>query len=175
MKKQGCLSPVFSILRHSFRQLLAAQYVEVQMLDALATVFSHVGDDAVAVCKTGSLSDLRDRREDGGDVCGGIIRDLVGRRDVGLGNDQNVDGRLGGDVVKCVDGLVLVHLVGGDGALDDFTKQAIVHDISPLCSSALARWWILCYNTSRVYHAETEMSTGGGKIGRNEVWICGRP
>jgi len=96
---------------------------------------------------------------------GGLVRHLVSGRDVRFGNDENVDRRLGRDVVEGVDGLVLVHFFGGDHPCDDLTKQAIVHDSSPLCARALARWRILWYNTSRVYHATVKMSAGAVKIG----------
>ena len=113
------------------------------MLDALAAVLADIGDDAVAVLKSCGRGDLGDGRKDGGNKVGGLVRHLVSGRDVRLGNDENVDGRLGRDVVEGVDVFVLVHLFRGDHPCDDLTKQAIVHDSSPLCASALARRQIL--------------------------------
>ena len=113
------------------------------MLNALTAVLADVGDDAVAIFKSCDLGDLGDGGEDGGNKVGGLVRHLVSGCDVRFGNDENVDGRLGRDVVEGVDGLVLIDFFGGDHTLDDLTKQAIVHDISPLFACALAQWRIL--------------------------------
>lgn len=142
-RKPEALSRVFAISCHVFRQLLAAQQVEVQVLDALAAVLADIGDHAVAITKPRDLGDLGDGRKDGGNKVCGLGRHLVSGRDVRLGNDENVDRRLRRDVVERVNAFVLVHLLGGDHPCDDLTKQAIVHDSSPLCACALARWRIL--------------------------------
>ena len=44
---------------------------------------------------------------------------------VGLGNDQEMDGSLGVDVIKGIAEIILVHLVGGDLPLDNFAEQAV--------------------------------------------------
>ena len=44
---------------------------------------------------------------------------------VGLGDDQEVDGSLGVDVIKGVAEIILVHLVGGDLPFYDLTEQAV--------------------------------------------------
>ena len=49
---------------------------------------------------------------------------------MGLGDDQEMGGRLGVDVVKGVHQLVLVNLVGGDLPRRDFAEQTIAHAIS---------------------------------------------
>ena len=111
----------------------------MQVTDALTAVLADIGDDAVAVFQFCGLGDLRNGREHGGNAGGGVRRDLVGRGNVGLGNDENVDGRLRRDVVKSIDVFVLIDFLGGDDPCNDLAKQAIVHDISPLCATTLAR------------------------------------
>ena len=115
----------------------------MQVLDALAAVLADVGDDAVAVFEPCGRGNLGDGRKDSGNKVCGLGRHLISRRNMRLGNDEDVDGRLGRDVVERVNAFVLVYFLGGDHPCDDLTKQAIVHDSSPLCACALARWRIL--------------------------------
>mgnify|MGYP006927295151 CR=1 FL=1 len=66
---------------------------------------------------------------------GGIFRgDLPAGADVGLGDDQEMGGRLGVDVVKGVHQLVLVDLVGGDLPRRDLAEEAVAHTCSLLSS-----------------------------------------
>ena len=44
---------------------------------------------------------------------------------MGLGDDQEMDGSLGVDVIKGIAEIILVHLVGGDLPLDNFAEQAV--------------------------------------------------
>ena len=109
----------------------------MQVLYALATVLADVGDHAVAITKPRDLGDFGNGRKDGGDKVRGLGRHFVGGGEVGLGDHEDVDGRLGCDVVERVDAFVLVHFFGGDHPCDDLTKQAIVHDSSPFYDSPL--------------------------------------
>ena len=73
--------------------------MEVQMMDALAGLLADVGDNAIAL-QTQLLGDLGD---DGEDMShhGGIVLGHFGHGgDVGFGDDQEVGGSLGVDVIK---------------------------------------------------------------------------
>ena len=64
---------------------------------------------------------------------GGVVRrNLPAGAEVGLGNHQEVGGRLGVDVLKGVDQLVLIDLVGRDLARRDLAEQTIAHKLPPL-------------------------------------------
>ena len=56
-----------------------------------------------------------------------LRRDLVGARDVFLGDDEHVHRRLGCDVVERVGPLTLGDGLRRDLPGDDFAKQAITH------------------------------------------------
>ena len=103
--------------------------VEVQVVHGLAGLLAAVGDHP----EIGDAQFLRHLRDDlkGVGHHGGIFRrNLPAGCNVGLGNHQEMGGRLGDDVVKGVHQLVLVNLVGGDLPRRDFAKQTIAHAIS---------------------------------------------
>ena len=68
------------------------------MLDALAAVFTAVGNDPVTVLETFGGSNLGDHLKDVGDHSGVFGSDAVAAVDMGLGHHQNVGGSLGSDV-----------------------------------------------------------------------------
>ena len=104
----------------------AGQDVEVEVGHGLPRLLPNVGDHAVALQPQlpGHLGD------DGEHVAhqGGVVVGHPGHRgDVGLGDDQEVGGRLGVDVVEGVADLVLIDLAGRDLAADNLTEQAVGH------------------------------------------------
>lgn len=116
---------LFRKLHQRFGKLLAAQQVEMQVTNALATVLAAVVDDAVAVGQTLGCGDLGDRFKD---LCNQVTVgavNFVGAADVHLGNDQNVNGREGLNVAEGVDPFVLVNTGRGDLPGDDFAKNTI--------------------------------------------------
>ena len=112
----------FAPLRHLLGELLAAEDMEMQVLDGLAAVLADVGDHAIAVTERELGSDLGDHREDVSDDVCILRRDRIGGSNMRLGNDQTMHGRLGRNVEKSVAKRILVYLVRGDLSLDDSTE-----------------------------------------------------
>ena len=80
------------------------------MLDALTAVLADVGNNAVSVRKAFESGNLGNYLKDFRGKMGGVLRQLVRGRDVLLGNDQNMRGRLGGDIAEGVNIFVLIDL-----------------------------------------------------------------
>ena len=107
---------------HILGKLLAAQQMEVDVLDRLTAILTNICDNSVAVFKSACLCNRRDsfkncaypRRVFGGDSVGGF--------DVTFGNDKHVNGSLGSDVLEGIDLFVLIYLCGGDLSRDYFTE-----------------------------------------------------
>ena len=96
------------------------------MRHGLARLLPDVGHHPVAL-QAQFLGHLGDDGEDVGHH-GGILRgDLRHRCNVGLGNHQEMGGRLGVDVVEGIDRLILIDLVGRNLPGGNLTKQAIRH------------------------------------------------
>jgi hypothetical protein len=92
------------------------------VLDRLASVLADIGDNSVAVFKSAHLGDLGNCLEYSFYATGGFIRDSVGRFNMTFGNDQNVYGSLGIDILEGVDLVVFIDLLGGDLSRDYFTE-----------------------------------------------------
>ena len=93
-------------------QAAACQHMEVQMLDALAAVGAHVGDNAVTVLGHAQLA--AQVRNNGIDVAqqGGVALGQGGSRvNVLLGDDQEVGRGLGVNVVESQQLIVLLQFV----------------------------------------------------------------
>ena len=91
----------------------AGQDMEVQVVDTLTGLLTDVGDHAVAI-QTQLLGDLGDDGEDMGHHGGVVLGHFGDRGDVGLGDDQEMGGSLGIDVIKGEADLVLIDLIGRD-------------------------------------------------------------
>ena len=113
-------------------KLLAAEKVEMQVLDALATVVAAVINDSVAVHQSERLGDPGNLCEDMRHYGSVFLCDGVSAADVLLRNKQYVYGSLRLYVVKRENLLVLINLFRGNRAVDNFAENAVVHSISPL-------------------------------------------
>ena len=107
-------------------QVLAAEDVHVEVHDGLACVNALVGDDAETVLQTLGLGDLLDGVSHGAHGLGGhVIGDVAV---VLLGDHERVDRRLGIEVVKSDDLVVLIDNGRGDLVVGNFAEDAIAHD-----------------------------------------------
>ena len=113
----------FCELRHFARKLGSAENVEVKVLDRLASIVAAVRNNAVAVyyarrfCNSGDFcEDIRHN------VCIGFV-DFVYASDVRFRNNENVNGRLGRDIVEGENFIVLISFFRGDIACDYFAKK----------------------------------------------------
>ena len=87
--------------------------MKVQVADGLAGLLAAVGDHT-EVSDPQVMGHLGDDLKDMGRHRGVFPVDLPAGADVGLGDDQEVDGSLGVDVVEGIDLFVLIDLVGRD-------------------------------------------------------------
>lgn len=86
--------------------------MEVQMGHSLAAVLAAVVDNAVAVVGEAQLAcDFGDNLVNTRHVVGIFGGYVIHRRDVLLGNDDNVERRLGVDVVEGINQVILVDLL----------------------------------------------------------------
>ena len=103
----------------------------MKMENALARLLSDIGDHTVTLHAL-FLGDLGDDLKDMGHH-GAVFRaDSGNRGNVGLGDDQEVSGRLGGDVVEGEAQLVLIDLAAGDLSGNNAAEQTVRHRDSPL-------------------------------------------
>ena len=109
-------------LSHGFAELLAAQDVEVQVMDTLTAVITAVGNHAETVYQAFASGNLGDYFKNVGNNSRVVGSDGAAAVDVSLGNHQNVSGCLGSDVPEGVDGLVFIDLGGGDVPGDNFAE-----------------------------------------------------
>ena len=93
----------------------------MQMEHALSRLLADVGDHPVAL-QTLLLGQLGDHLKDVGHHRAVLRRNLGHGADVDLGHHQEVSWRLGGDVVKRVADVVLIHLAAGNLPGDDFAE-----------------------------------------------------
>ncbi len=82
----------------------------MQMLHRLTAILTDIRDDAVAVGKRKLLGDLGNTGKNMSNERSGLLRDLVCRADVRLRDHEHMYGRLGLNVVKGENKLVLVYL-----------------------------------------------------------------
>lgn len=109
-------------------RLRPCQHVEMQVLNTLAAVLPHIGDNAVALFIYAQLTALVGNHSvDVPQQCGIFFGQCCGRSNVLLWNDQKVYRRLGINVVKGQQRVVLIQFVGGDFPRRDFTEQTIFH------------------------------------------------
>jgi len=101
----------------------------VEVGHGFAAVGALVDDETKAVFEAEFFSEDSGREEqvaEQGFICG------RGRADAGNGllrDDQQVDGRLGSDVVEDDAAVVLVLDLGGDFAVDDFLEERLGHRV----------------------------------------------
>jgi hypothetical protein len=108
-------------------EFATAEQMEVQMKDGLPGVRANVGYEAIALLQIKFMGQLLG---DDKDVCQDwtiLRRQFRHRRDMTLRNDQKMMGSLGIDILKGHHILILVHNIAGNLALDDLTKQTILH------------------------------------------------
>ena len=110
----------------------------MQVVDGLTGVVAAVGDDAVAVLQALGLCDLGSHGQTVTGQGGILLGDLAHAGNVGLGDHQNVGGRLGSDVPEGKDLVILVDLGRGDDPGSDLTEQTVFHDKFLLNSRFLA-------------------------------------
>ena len=103
--------PQYISLTHILRQLLAAHYVKMQMLYCLARIVTAVGDNAVSVCESGISRDFRNSFKNLCNNSGVLGTHAVNRRDVLLGDYENMHRCLGRDIVEREHVLVFIRLV----------------------------------------------------------------
>ena len=97
--------------------------MQMEMVDALARVVPHVGDEPIAGGGHAlALGDLPGAGEHMAEQSVVLRRQSLGALDVLLGDDEHVDRGLGRDVPKGVDQLVLIDFGGGDVPLGDLTE-----------------------------------------------------
>jgi hypothetical protein len=101
--------------------LATAEDVDVEMRDFLVAMGAHVGQDAVAWFFEAELfGDAADRGEEARDLRGCGSGREIRQGDVGrFGDDQDVDGGLGVDIVEGESEFVFVDAVGGEFAAED--------------------------------------------------------
>ena len=95
--------------------------MEVEVMDGLAGLLTDVGDDAIAL-QTQLLGDLGDDGEDVGHDGGVVLGHFSHGGDVRLGDDQEMSGSLGIDVIKGEADLVLIDFIGRDLPFGDLTE-----------------------------------------------------
>ena len=118
-----------SRLRHLIGKLAAAEDVEMEMGNGLARIRTAVGDNAVAVRNARALCDcgnlFKDIRNDGGV----FTVYFVNASNVRFGNNENVNGSLGRDIVESKNLIVFIRFFGGDIAVYDLAEKAVFYHI----------------------------------------------
>ncbi len=102
----------------------------MQMLDRLAGILTAVGNNAVATGKTRVCRDPRNRLENARPIGAVFAIHFISRRNMSLGNDQNVYRRLWGDIVKCIDRIILIRFIRGNVPRYDLAKKTVCHHIN---------------------------------------------
>ena len=110
-------------LCHFERQFLATEDMEVQVGHGLAGVGAAVADHTVAVYKALFFCDHGDHLKNMGNHTAVFGRNAGNRRNVGLGDHQNVGGSLGVNVPEGQNQFVLIDLGRGDLTSDDLTNK----------------------------------------------------
>ena len=105
--------------------MAAAEQVDVQVVNGLATIRARVDDQAIAIREFLGSRDLTSCGDEMAEH-GGILRRGVGERgEVLFGDEQDVHRRLRVDVREGEDVVVLIEAIDGDGAGGDFAEEAI--------------------------------------------------
>lgn len=122
-----------------FGQLQAAENVEMQVHDGLATVLAAVVDDAVAIVKPLGLGDLRYRLKALCNIFGVAAVYHGSAADVRLRHDKDVHGSLRVYIAERENILVLIYLGAGYLAGNDAAEKAVIvfHCNSP-CSNYIS-------------------------------------
>jgi len=97
--------------------------------NGLASVCAAVGDNAVAVCDARFFCDSGDLFKNIGYDGGVFAVYFVNASDVRFGNDEDVNGCLGGDIIERKDLFVLIRFFGGNIAVYDLTEKAVFYHI----------------------------------------------
>jgi hypothetical protein len=108
-------------------EFATAKQMKVQMKDGLPGMRANIGHEAIALLQIELVGQLL---SDCKNMCQNrsILRGQIGHRgNMARWNDQKMMGSLGIDILKGHHILVLVHNIAGNLALDDLTKQAILH------------------------------------------------
>ena len=98
--------------------------MEMQVMDALASLFTNIGDNSIAV-QTELFSDFRDHSEDMSHNSSIVFGHFGYGSDMGFGDDQKMSGSLGINVIECETNFVFIDLVRRDLTLGDLTEQTI--------------------------------------------------
>jgi hypothetical protein len=102
-------------------ELAPTQEMEMEVVDLLASIVTVVGDEAV----TGGVEPQfgGGLLDEGGHLRHGLSVDFLEAADVLFGNDQDVDGGFGIEVMKGEKLLVLMNSVVGDLPFDDLAED----------------------------------------------------
>jgi len=101
--------------------------MKVQVKDGLPGVRANIGHEAIALLQIEFMGQLLGNHKD---VCqnGTILRGQIRHRgDMTFWNDQKMVGSLWMDILKGHNIIILIHNIAGNLALDDLTKETILH------------------------------------------------
>jgi hypothetical protein len=108
-----------------------AHEVEVEMGDGLASIASDVHDNAVPILEAEFLCEVADRQEQLTQEGAIVVTGMGDRLDLLFRDDQDMDGRLGIDVVECQNLVVFIDDAGRDFFIDDAFEESLRHVIGP--------------------------------------------
>ena len=115
----------------SFAELTAAENVEMEVMDGLASIGATVGNNAVTVADACASGDHGNVFEYVSDFSARILGDVFKGVHVHFGNDKNVDGCLRVQVLEREDLVVLINFGRRDETCGNFTKNTIFHNCKP--------------------------------------------
>jgi hypothetical protein len=84
--------------------------MKVNMLDRMTPVLTDACNDSVSVFEPAFLGNLGNRLKYSRNIKRIIRADSIGRLDMTLGNDKNVNGSLRGNITESIDLVVLINL-----------------------------------------------------------------
>ena len=112
--------------------MAAAEQVQVKVKDGLAGATAAIEHRAIAgeeIALFGQFGGNELQFAEEGLIC---FRSIVQRREMLARANQNVRGRLRGDVLKRKDIVIFINNLGGDFLCADFAEQAVlVHPLTP--------------------------------------------
>ena len=97
----------------------------------LASVGAAVGNYAVAVTNACARSDERNIFENISDFTARFFGDVLDGVHVHFGDDENVNGCLGIQVLESKDLIIFINFCGRDETCGNFTKNTIFHNDKP--------------------------------------------